>query len=240
MSRCEAPSPAPAPLLVFAEEAPPKTDTTSSEDILRKMIAEKISGAEVVVASMKSSIAEKERLIAEKERVIGENRATLSGSREEILNLQKQLAILDNMCVSRSSGDLVDAKVRVHEVVRAGDVATLTKRDVRRQIEAEFGLEFVANNKGAINRTIEEAASVNPEEAKVQDAQWSLEDLGSGVEIPISKKVLLGWLKDNASAELLEQFGLSGTFKQIMKKRTRPEVVKAYLAAAGGFDRCPS
>jgi hypothetical protein len=53
---------------------------------------------------------------------------------------------------------LEDAKVRVHEVVRAGDVATLTKRDVRRQIEAEFGLEFVANNKGAINRTIEEAA----------------------------------------------------------------------------------
>jgi hypothetical protein len=204
------------------------------------MIAEKISGAEVVVASMKSSIAENERLIAEKERVIGENRATLSGSREEIMNLQKQLTILDNMCVSRYSGDLEDAKVRVREVVRAGDVATLTKRDVRRQIEAEFGLEFVANNKGAINRTIEEAASVNPEEAKVQDAPWSLEDLGSGVENPISKKVLLGWLMDNASAELLEQFCLSGTFKQIMKKRTRSLVVKAYLAAVGGFDRCPS
>jgi len=86
----EAPSPAPAPLLVFAEEAPPKTETTSSEDLLRKMIVEKISGAEVVVASMESSIAEKERLIAE-------NRDTLAGSREEILNLRKQLAILDSM-----------------------------------------------------------------------------------------------------------------------------------------------
>ena len=68
----------------------PKTETTSSEDLLRKMIVEKISGAEVVVASMESSIAEKERLIAE-------NRDTLAGSREEILNLRKQLAILDSM-----------------------------------------------------------------------------------------------------------------------------------------------
>jgi hypothetical protein len=76
--------------LVFAEEAPPKTETTSSEDLLRKMIVEKISGAEVVVVSMESSIAEKERLIAE-------NRATLAGSREEIQNLRKQLAILDSM-----------------------------------------------------------------------------------------------------------------------------------------------
>jgi hypothetical protein len=75
---------------VFAEEAPPKTETTSSEDLLRKMIMEKISGAEVVVVSMESSIAEKERLIAE-------NRATLAGSREEIQNLRKQLAILDSM-----------------------------------------------------------------------------------------------------------------------------------------------
>jgi len=90
MSRCEAPSPAPALALVFAEEVHPKTETTSSEDLLRKMIVEKISGAEVVVASMESSIAEKERLIAE-------NRATLAGSREEILNLQKKLAILDSM-----------------------------------------------------------------------------------------------------------------------------------------------
>ena len=90
MSRCEAPSPAPAPLLVFAEEVPPETETTSSEDLLRKMIMEKISGAEVVVVSMESSIAEKERLIAE-------NRATLAGSREEIQNLRKQLAILDSM-----------------------------------------------------------------------------------------------------------------------------------------------
>jgi hypothetical protein len=80
----------PAPPLVSAEEAPPKTETTSSEDLLRKMIVEKISGAEVVVASMESSIAEKERLIAE-------NRDTLAGSREEILNLRKQLAILDSM-----------------------------------------------------------------------------------------------------------------------------------------------
>jgi hypothetical protein len=70
--------------------SPPKTETTSSEDLLRKMIVEKISGAEVVVASMESSIAEKERLIAE-------NRDTLAGSREEILNLRKQLDILDSM-----------------------------------------------------------------------------------------------------------------------------------------------
>jgi len=87
----------PAPHLVFTEEEPPKTGTTSSEDLLREMIVEKISGAEIVVASMESSIAEKERLIAEKERLIAENRDTLVGSREEILNLRKQLDILDSM-----------------------------------------------------------------------------------------------------------------------------------------------
>ena len=90
MTSSMTPSPASAPPLVFAEEAPPKTETTSSEDLLRKMIVEKISGAEVVVASMESSIAEKRQLIAE-------NRDTLAGSREEILNLRKQLAILDSM-----------------------------------------------------------------------------------------------------------------------------------------------
>jgi len=97
LARCEA--------LIFAEKEAeavvvteelvvgaglPKTETTSPEYLLRKMIVEKISDAEVVVASMKSSIEEKEQLIAD-------NRATLAGSQEETLNLQKQLAILDNI-----------------------------------------------------------------------------------------------------------------------------------------------
>jgi len=127
------------------------------------MIAEKISGAEVVVASMESSIAEKERLIAEKERAIGDNRATLAGCRKEILNLQKQLVILDNIngvvpagCAHPSSSAL-DARVR--EVVRVGDLATLTRKGVRQQLSLEFGTEFVWQNKLAIHRTIEEVVN---------------------------------------------------------------------------------
>ena len=206
MSHREAPSPAPAPLLVFAEEAPPKTDTMSPEDLLRKMIAEKISDAEEVACQAVTIIAEKKRMIAEKERSIEENLATLAGSREEILNLQKQLAILDNIkdvpptniCEKdrsvaraaattqsnasglgyRSSGLGVAARkktekeaeerevaemkraalrARVHEVVKAGDLTTLSRKGVRQQLSLEFGGEFISQNKGAISRAIEEA-----------------------------------------------------------------------------------
>jgi len=90
MSRCEAPSPAPAPRLVFAEAVSVLEDTASTEDLLRKIIAEKMAVSEAVIASMESSIAEKERLIAE-------NRATLVDSRAEIMNLRKQLAIIDTI-----------------------------------------------------------------------------------------------------------------------------------------------
>jgi len=189
MSRREAPSPAPAPLLVFAEEAPPNTDTMSPEDLLRKMIAEKISDAEEVACQAVTIIAEKKRMIAEKERAIVENLATLAGSREEILNLQKQLAILDNIkeggvpptniCAKgRSVAEKIAAKkkaekeaeerevaemkiaalrARVHEVVNAGDLTTLSKKGVRQQISLEFGGEFIAQNKGAISRMIDAA-----------------------------------------------------------------------------------
>ena len=189
MSRREAPSPAPAPLLVFAEEAPPNTDTMSPEDLLRKMIAEKISDAEEVACQAVTIIAEKKRMIAEKERVIEENLATLAGSREEILNLQKQLTILDNIkgggvpptniCAKgRSVAEKIAARkkaekeaeerevaemkiaalrARVHEVVNAGDLTTLSRKGVRRQLSPEFGTEFVFQNKLAINRMIEAA-----------------------------------------------------------------------------------
>ncbi len=188
MSHREAPSPAPAPLLVFAEEAPPNTDTMSPEDLLRKMIAEKISDAEEVACQAVTIIAEKKRIIAEKERVIEENMASLAGSREEILNLQKQLAILDNIkgggvpptniCAKgRSVSEKITAwqaerdalvakgeemkiaalRARVHEVVKAGDLTTLSRKGVRRQLSPEFGTEFVFQNKLAINRMIEAA-----------------------------------------------------------------------------------
>ena len=169
MSHREAPSPAPAPLLVFAEEAPPNTDTMSPEDLLRKMIAEKISDAEEVACQAVTIIAEKKRMIAEKERSIEENLATLAESREEILNLQKQLAILDNIKgvpptnIYKKKKELgTDAETvllrRVREVVNAGDLTTLTKRGVRQQLEIEFGRQFIAQNKATINHTIEEAA----------------------------------------------------------------------------------
>ena len=184
MSHREAPSPAPAPLLVFAEEAPPKTDTMSPEDLLRKMIAEKISDAEEVACQAVTIIAEKKRMIAEKERSIEENLATLAGSREEILNLQKQLAILDNIkgvpptniCEKdRSVAEKIAARkktekeaeerevkiealrARVHEVVKTGDLTTLSRKGVRQQLSLEFGGEFISQNKGAISRAIEEA-----------------------------------------------------------------------------------
>jgi hypothetical protein len=189
MSHREAPSPAPAPLLVFAEEAPPNTDTMSPEDLLRKMIAEKISDAEEVACQAVTIIAEKKRIIAEVREVIGENLATLAGSREEILNLQKQLAILDNIkgggvpptniCAKgRSVGEKIAARkkaekeaeerevaemkiaavlARVHKVVNAGDLTTLSRKGVRQQLSPEFGTEFVWQNKLAINRTIEAA-----------------------------------------------------------------------------------
>jgi len=192
MSHREAPSPAPAPLLVFAEEAPPNTDTMSSEDLLRKMIAEKISDAEEVACQAVTIIAEKKRMIAEKERTIEENLATLAGSREEILNLQKQLAILDNIkgggvpptniCEKgRSEREKIAARkktkkeekeekemkiaalrARVHEVVIAGDLTTLSRKGVRQQLSPEFGVEFIAQNKCAISRAIEAASVANP------------------------------------------------------------------------------
>jgi hypothetical protein len=49
----------------------------------------------------------------------------------------------------------------------------------------------------------------------------------------VSKKVLLVWLKENASAELLKAHGLSGTYKQSMKKSNRDAVVAAYAAHIG-------
>jgi len=205
MSHREAPSPAPAPLLVFAEEAPPNTDTMSSEDLLRKMIAEKISDAEEVACQAVTIIAEKKRMIAEKERTIEENLATLAGSREEILNLQKQLAILDNIkgggvpptnicaegrSVARAAAavswqaasglgvakrkktekeekeekemKIAALRARVHEVVIAGDLTTLSRKGVRQQLSPEFGVEFIAQNKCAISRAIEAASVANP------------------------------------------------------------------------------
>jgi hypothetical protein len=138
----------PAPPLVSAEEAPPKTETTSSEDLLRKMIVEKISGAEVVVASMESSIAEKERLIAE-------NRDTLAGSREEILNLRKQLAILDSMSgvvpptkvcdeASDSGGQWNEERRARRQANKARQIA---KKDLRNTAKPTFRQHFSASGK---------------------------------------------------------------------------------------------
>jgi hypothetical protein len=80
----EAPSPAPAPPLVFAEEC------TSTEALLRKMIVDKISGFEKSVTDLETSIADKERLIAI-------DKVSLAKSLEDARNLKEQLSVLDNI-----------------------------------------------------------------------------------------------------------------------------------------------
>ena len=80
----EAPSPAPAPPLVFAEEC------TSTEALLRKMIVDKISGFEKSVTDLETSIADKERLVAI-------DKVSLAKSLEDVRNLKEQLSVLDNI-----------------------------------------------------------------------------------------------------------------------------------------------
>ena len=48
-------------------------------------------------------------------------------------------------------------RARVHKVVNAGDLTTLSRKGVRQQLSPEFGGEFIAQNKLVINRTIEAA-----------------------------------------------------------------------------------
>ena len=66
---------------------------------------------------------------------------------------------------------------------------------------------------------------------------WGLAELES--DAAVSKKMLLSYLKENSSSELLKKHGLSGAFKNVMKKRTREDLVtayKGYLASAGAVD----
>ena len=153
MTHCEAPSPAPASVLVFAEEAPPKAETATSEYLLRKMIAEKISGAEVVVVSMESSIAEKERLIAE-------NRDTLAGSREEIRNLRKQLAILDSMSGVVQSTKICEPVTRGWTIIEGAsafagkdnDLECKSEKEAKNLVEAKAFLGGFEDSYGAPGR----------------------------------------------------------------------------------------
>ena len=64
---------------------------------------------------------------------------------------------------------------RVREVVRTGDVATMSKRGVRERLAGEFGRELVARNKAAINRTIEEEAARLPAAAAAAAAAAATE-----------------------------------------------------------------
>ena len=140
LARCEA--------LIFAEKEAeavvvteelvvgaglPKTETTSPEYLLRKMIVEKISDAEVVVASMKSSIEEKEQLIAD-------NRATLAGSQEETLNLQKQLAILDN--ISGHTPTKVCERVTLGWTKFTGYTAYENQNEGKRELNLDADVDF--------------------------------------------------------------------------------------------------
>ena len=73
-----------------------------------------------------------------------------------------------------------------------------------------------------------------PIATKGPDVPWSLTELRSIAPNSPGKSEILGWLKDNASAELLEQFGLTGMFKQVLRRQTWPQLVEAYAAAIKG------
>jgi hypothetical protein len=142
MTSSMTPSPASAPHLVFAEEVPPPPPRY----LLRKMIVEKISDAEVVVASVESSIAEKERLI-------GENLDTLAGSREEIRNLRKRLAILDSM------SEVVPSPAPGSNICQDGICTGMTWDEAKKKITENEGHKFWQ----------EWVHKVNWDEAKCQD-----------------------------------------------------------------------
>jgi hypothetical protein len=75
------------------------------------------------------------------------------------------------------------------------------------------------------------------------DGPWTLAELNEGRAVDavmrpttglVSKKDILIWLKDNASDELLEQFGIAGPFRSSMKKNAFSHLVDAYAAAIKG------
>lgn len=130
--------------------------------------------------------------------------------------------------------------------------ATTVSNDGRSQIEpsqqpgGENGCHLSAEASTASGQTSSSSSghgsgghNVSPDDegGGLSKKIWGLAELES--DSAVSKKMLLSYLKENSSSELLKKHGLSGAFKNVMKKRTREDLVtayKGYLASAGAVD----
>ena len=197
-----------------------------------------MSGAEAVVASMETSIAEKGRLITE-------NRATLAGARDEITNLQKQLAILETMSgvvapiprSDRVKQPLTPEQKRKKRERQKAAWAWANEEDSprRKSMREVYKKSWPKRAAEFTKEAAVEAAAMHdrgrtvPEGQSGDEWRWREEEAKEAVTIPISKKMLLSWLKENSSPEFLAKHGLSGPFKNVLKKRTREDLATAYI-----------
>ena len=71
-------------------------------------------------------------------------------------------------------------------------------------------------------------------ENPLQHKRWNPAELHA--EESVSKKMLVGWLKENCSTQLLKEYGLTGVVRNVVKKRNRAELVAAYKAHVDSTD----